>query len=105
MAKNEVPKDDNNSDNPDDANHVNFSRLRVTDFKTNGKLHPSQIGNKEEELLIEKVKDEYVKTALKHLKDEKKPTNITESQWKGLKKLKKRVKNKENIITTYYNVM
>ena len=80
---------------------LDFRKMKVTNFKTNGRIYTPKIGTKEEELIIERTKDEYIRITSQYLSTETdKPENITDQQWAGLKKLKKRVKNKELVITS-----
>ena len=46
------------------------------------------------------MKEEYVREGLEFIKhQERKPNNITQSQYNGMIKLQKRIKNKEIVIT------
>ena len=62
---------------------LDFGRMKVTEFKHNGE-------RRQEELIIEQMKNDYINQGMKHLKTgSKKPTNLTEQEYNGMIKLQK----------------
>ena len=99
----DTPEDANKKDdawyNVDDKT-IDFSRMKVTNFKYNGRLYPPRVGRRHDEVLVERMKEDYIKTGLEYIKTQpKKPINLTEEEYRGMKKLRKRVRNKEQVIT------
>ena len=107
-------KNDNNSQelvkNDDDkvpdkaGDSINLTNIRVTEMKTCGRLYPPKPGSREEEIKIEVMKDiivnkakEYIHSNSNH-KTRRRFTNITESQERGLLKLRKRVDSGQIVI-------
>ena len=67
-----------------DDGKIDFSRIKITNYKTNGRMNPPRI--REEYLVIERWKDNYIETATKHIeKQSKGSANISKSAYKGIK--------------------
>ena len=82
---------------------LDFQELKVTEFKTNGRIYAPKLGNKDQELLIERMKDKYIETCSKYINiddKDRKPENVTEEEWSGMRSLQRRVKDREIVITT-----
>ena len=82
-----------------EGNTIDFSKIKVTEYKTNGRIYAPRPGRRDQEIMLEEMKDKYVQIGNDFIENQnKKPTNISNKATNGMNKLKRIVKNGELVI-------
>ena len=84
----------------------NYTAKKATDFDTCRRVHPPKLCNTKTEIALNVKKDLLLNGVKEYIKDNcdekgrQKKTNLTKTETKGLRKLRKRVKEREIVVMT-----
>ena len=77
---------------------IKFSDVKATDMRYNGRIFQPALGSRDQELKNEQMKDKYKCIVSKFTQKSKKPQNLSQEQYDGMKSLGRRVKEGELVV-------